>query len=164
MEYPRIAPLKVVGGLSGAIFLSCAMNAALSILAQGHSQPGNTLEGLRPAAYLPLTTMGVLGSATAWSIIRSRARRPNAVLRQLIPSVVGLSLLPCIWLFLVHAEPIGVVALMLMHFVVAAVSVPVLRLTLPLRPDLTTTRRSTQIGFHRSERTDAAVVNGSQVV
>ncbi|NGY62220.1 hypothetical protein G7043_25160 [Lentzea sp. NEAU-D13] len=88
-----------------------------------------------PQVYVFLTAVGVIVVAVAWALIRSKAARPNALLRKLVPIVVAVSLLPDLLLFgIPGASPVDVVALMLMHVVVAAVAVPTFRTVLPLPP------------------------------
>ena len=92
---------------------------------------------LTPAAYIPLTVIGVLAGAVAWQIIRRRAADPSSLLRRLVPIVVALSLIPDVAVGLGHSQVGttwgGVAALMVMHLAVAAIAVPVFRRLLPLR-------------------------------
>jgi hypothetical protein len=128
--------IKVTLGVLAAIVLASVANTAVSFAAQGLGASPEVIQGLAPQAYVFLTTVGVVLAAVAWALIRRKAARPNAVLRKLVPIVVAVSLLPDLLLFgIPGASPIGVVALMLMHVVVAAVAVPIFRKVLPLPAD-----------------------------
>lgn len=128
--------IKVTLGVLATIVLASAVNTAVSFAAQGLGASPEVIQGLAPQAYVFLTTVGVVLAAAAWALIRRKAARPNAVLRKLVPIVVAVSLLPDLPLFgIPGASPIGVVALMLMHVVVAAVAVPIFRKVLPLPAD-----------------------------
>ncbi|WP_211294327.1 DUF6069 family protein [Lentzea kentuckyensis] len=129
---------KVILGVLAAIVLASAANTAVSFAAQALGAAPEVIQGLTPQAYVFLTAVGVIVAAVAWALIRSKAARPNAVLRKLVPIVVAVSLLPDLLLFgIPGASPVGVVALMLMHVVVAAVAVPIFRTVLPLPADRT---------------------------
>jgi hypothetical protein len=74
---------------------------------------------------------GVLVGAVGWSVIRTRAARPSALLRWLVPAVVAISLVPNVLVgFVVGA--LGAAALGLMHIAVAVIAVPVYRRFMPL--------------------------------
>lgn len=127
---------RVVVGVLAAIVLASAANTVLSFAAQAFGASPAVIQGLAPQAYVFLTTVGVIVAAVAWSLIRAKAKRPNAVLRTLVPVVVVVSLLPDLPLFgIAGASAIGVVALMSMHFVVAGIAVPIFAKVLPLPAD-----------------------------
>ncbi|GGU67397.1 DUF6069 family protein [Lentzea flava] len=127
---------KVVLGVLAAIVLASAANTAVSAAAQALGASSAVVQGLTPQAYVFLTAVGVVVAAVAWTLIRRKAARPNAVLRKLVPIVVAVSLLADVPLFAIPgASPIGVVALMLMHVMVSAVAVPIFRTVLPLPAD-----------------------------
>jgi hypothetical protein len=127
---------KVILGVLAAIVLASAANTAVSFAAQALGASPAVIQGLTPQAYVFLTAVGVIVAAVAWALIRSKAARPNAVLRKLVPIVVAVSLVPDLLLFgIPGASPVGVVALMLMHVVVAAVAVPIFQKVLPLPAD-----------------------------
>lgn len=80
---------------------------------------------------------GLLVGLAGWSVVRRVAARPARVLRVLVPVVVLVTLVPDL-LFapsIPGASTTAVVALMLMHVVVAAVGVPVYRSVAPLPAD-----------------------------
>jgi len=127
---------KVVLGVVGAIVVAGVGNALLAALARLLGASPDVTLGLYPQAYLLLTTVGIVIAAVAWAVIRKWASRPRAVLRTLVPVVVGVSLLADVPLFLMDgASVLGVSALMLMHIVVAAVAVPAFAWSLPLPQD-----------------------------
>jgi hypothetical protein len=129
---------KVILGVLATIVLASAANTAVSFAAQALGATPEVIQGLTPQAYVFLTAVGVIVAAVAWALIRSKAARPNALLRKLVPIVVAVSLLPDLLLFgIPGASPVGVVALMVMHVVVAVVAVPIFRIVLPLPADRT---------------------------
>jgi hypothetical protein len=127
---------RVVLGVLAAIVLASVGNTAVSFAAQALGASSDVIQGLAPQAYVFLTTVGVVVAAGAWALIRGKAKRPNALLRKLVPIEVVVSLLPDLPLFgLANASPIGVIALMLMHFLVAGVAVPIFAWVMPLPVD-----------------------------
>jgi uncharacterized protein DUF6069 len=125
---------KVVLGVIAAIVVASIGNAAVSYLAQALGADPATVEGLKPQGYVVLTALGVIIAAFAWASIRKRAKDPARTLGKLVPIVVVLSLLVDIPVFfLPGASAVGVVALMVMHVVVAAVAVPIFHRVLPVR-------------------------------
>ncbi|ANZ42350.1 hypothetical protein BBK82_46975 [Lentzea guizhouensis] len=124
---------KVVLGVVAAVALASLGNAAVSYLAQALGADPDTVEGLKPQGYVVLTALGVIVAAVAWAMIRKRAKDPARTLGKVVPVVVVLSFLADIPVFfLPGASVIGVLALMVMHVVVAAVAVPIFRRVLPV--------------------------------
>ncbi len=74
---------------------------------------------------------GVLVGAVGWSVIRTRAARPSALLRWLVPAVVAISLVPNVLVGFVVGV-LGAAALGLMHIAIAVIAVPVYRRFMPL--------------------------------
>ncbi|MET8761501.1 DUF6069 family protein [Lentzea sp. NPDC004782] len=129
----RTSTGKVVLGVAAAVVLACAGNAVVSFLAQALGADPNAVEGLQPKGYVVLTTIGVVIAAFAWASIRKRAEDPARTLGKLVPIVVAVSFLADVPVFfLPGASAVGVVALMVMHVVVAAVAVPVFHRVLPI--------------------------------
>jgi hypothetical protein len=127
---------KVILGVPAAIVLASAANTVVSFAAKALGADAAVIQGLTPQAYVFLTAVGVVVAAAAWAVIRRKAARPNALLRKLVPAVLVVSLVPDVLLFGVPgASPVGVIALMLMHVVVAAIAVPIFRTVLPLPAD-----------------------------
>ena len=124
---------KVVLGVVAAIVVASIGNAVVSYLAQALGADPNAVEGLKPQGYVVLTALGVIIAAIAWATIRKRAKDPARTLGRLVPIVVVVSFLADVPVFfLPGASIIGVLALMVMHVVVAAVAVPIFRRVLPV--------------------------------
>ena len=104
-------------------------------------------EGFDPlhfASYAGLTVVGVLVAAAAWATIRSRSTKPRSILGRLVPIIVLVSLVPDVILGLskqeAHTTWGGVIALIVMHFAVAAAAVPAFVLSMPVHDkDLSST-------------------------
>ncbi|MER5520845.1 DUF6069 family protein [Streptomyces sp. NPDC002763] len=126
----RRGPLVVAGGVLGAILLSSLANALIAVLAHAVGAPDD-FDPLKPAAYIFLTTLGVLGGTVGWVVVRRFSRDPERLLRRLVPSVVVVSFVPDFFQF-GAGEVTGVVALLLMHVVVAVIAVLAYRRVLPL--------------------------------
>jgi hypothetical protein len=130
----RTSTGKVVLGVVAAVVLACAGNAVVSFLAQALGADPDAVEGLQPKGYVVLTAAGVVIAAFAWASIRKRANDPARTLGRLVPIVVAVSFLADVPVFfLPGASAVGVIALMVMHVVVAAVAVPIFHRVLPLR-------------------------------
>ncbi|KJK33889.1 hypothetical protein UK23_44490 [Lentzea aerocolonigenes] len=129
----RTSTGKVVLGVVAAIAVASIGNAVVSSAAQALGADPNAVEGLKPQGYVVLTAVGVIIAAFAWSSIRKRAKDPARTLAKLVPIVVVISFLADVPVFfLPGASLIGVLALMLMHVVVALVSVPIFHRVLPV--------------------------------
>ena len=85
--------------------------------------------------YGMLTVIGALVGAIGWHLIATRSRRATRLLNWLVPTVLVLSLVPDVLLLASKSQPgtttAGVIALMLMHFGVAAAAVPAYRRFIP---------------------------------
>ena len=92
---------------------------------------------LQPGAYLTFGIAGVLAAIAGWVLVVRIARRSARMLRILVPVLVVASLVPDVVLlltgFIPGATPVGVIGLMLMHPVVAAVAVLTGRRIAPAR-------------------------------
>jgi hypothetical protein len=129
----RTSTGKVVLGVAGAIVIAAIGNAVVSYVAQKFGADPNAVEGLKPQGYVVLTALGVIIAAFAWASVRKRAKDPARTLGKLVPIVVVVSFLADVPVFfLPGTSVVGVLALMVMHVVVAAVSVPIFRRVLPL--------------------------------
>jgi hypothetical protein len=75
--------------------------------------------------------VGVLIGAGGWAVLRKAAKDPEALVRWLVPAVVGVSFIPD---FLLWGDggATGVIALLLMHVAVAATAVTAYRKVMPL--------------------------------
>jgi hypothetical protein len=115
--------------------LTLAAAVAVAVLAAGVIALAATAAGatsfppLMPLVFGPFAAAGVLAAYAGWRIVRARVRNPRRVLRVLVPVLLVLSFVPDTVLLLTGFIPgttvTGVVALMLMHLVVAGVAVPV---------------------------------------
>ncbi|MFD4507592.1 DUF6069 family protein [Streptomyces sp. NPDC058457] len=127
--------LIIAGGLVGTAVVAIALNAVVAVSARAAGASGD-FQPLHLTAYAPLTVFGVLVGAAAWAIVRARSARPAGLLRTLVPVVVLVSLVPDVLVGASDSKPGtswgAVIALMVMHFVVAAVAVPAFRRFLPL--------------------------------
>lgn len=85
--------------------------------------------------YGTLTVLGAIAGAIGWRLIATRSRRATRLLTVLVPIVLALSLFPDTVLLITKSQPgtttAGVLALMLMHFGVAAAAVPAYRRFIP---------------------------------
>lgn len=85
--------------------------------------------------YGTLTVLGAIVGAIGWRLIATRSRRATRLLTVLVPIVLVLSLFPDTVLLITKSQPgtttAGVLALMLMHFGVAAAAVPAYRRFIP---------------------------------
>ena len=85
--------------------------------------------------YGMLTVIGALVGAIGWHLIATRSRHATRLLTWLVPTVLVLSLVPDVLLLASKSQPgtttAGVIALMLMHFGVAAAAVPAYRRFIP---------------------------------
>jgi hypothetical protein len=82
---------------------------------------------LQPAAYLTFATVGTLAGIGGWMLVVRLVKQSARLLRTLVPTLVILTLVPDVVLlvspFIPGATPVGVIALMLMHPIVATVAV-----------------------------------------
>jgi hypothetical protein len=123
---------RIALGLAAAAVVSIALNTVVALAATALS-PNGTSMGLQLVAYAPLTIIGVLAGALGWSLIRRRAVNARATLRKLVPTVTVLSFIPDVLLLVTGvADVVNMVALLVMHVVVAAVTVTAVSRVLPL--------------------------------
>ncbi|MFC4066559.1 DUF6069 family protein [Actinoplanes subglobosus] len=120
--------IAVAGGL---IINSLIAAAALGLGASDEFQQ------LTLPVYGPLTVIGAVIAAVAWRVIVGRSRNARRILRILVPVVLLVSLIPDFLLLASKSQPgtttTGVIALILMHFGVAAVAVPAFQRLMPPR-------------------------------
>jgi peptidoglycan/LPS O-acetylase OafA/YrhL len=125
-------PWVIAGGLLAAIAAAGAVNAGLALLAPAVNVPSD-FRALNPRSYLLFTAIGVLLGALGWSWARKRSSKPGALLRWLVPAVVGASFIPDFFL-LDEGGTMGVVTALLMHLVVAVIAIAAYRSIMPLAP------------------------------
>jgi hypothetical protein len=133
----RSHAVRAVTFLVAAVVCAVLVNTVIAVLARAAGASDGFMP-LQVAAYLPFTVIGVLAGSAGWAAVRRWSRRPAGVLRWLVPTVVGVSLLPDVALLFTDAQPntsgIAVAGLIVMHQATAAVAVPILARALPL-PD-----------------------------
>jgi hypothetical protein len=124
---------RVLLGIAAAAVVSIALNAVVALVASALN-PNGTHMGLVVTAYAPLTVIGVLAGTIGWAAVRRYAGNARAVLRVLVPVVVVLSFIPDFGLLISGmADAANLVGLLLMHVVVATVTVTAVSRVLPLR-------------------------------
>ena len=111
---------------------SAVVCTVISLVTQALGVDASVVKGLEAPLYLSFALVGLVIAAAAWVLVRSRARRPSAVLRVLVPVVVALSMVPNILIGLAGFGWAGAIALMLMHLVVAVAGVLAFVRFLPL--------------------------------
>jgi hypothetical protein len=130
----RRHPMTAVAGVLAAIAAASAINAVLAVTARAVADKPDGFGPLDPGAYIFLTAMGVILGAVGWAVVRKASKRPEELLRKLVPAVVVLSFVPDFFL-LQDGGVVGVATLMIMHLAVALVAVPVYRKIMPLSTD-----------------------------
>lgn len=124
--------LRVAIGILTAAVISIAVNTGIALGALALN-PGGTRTGLDLPAYASLTGVGILAGTVGWAVIRRYATHAQAMLRILVPVVVVLSFIPDLGLLVSGAaDAINVAGLLVMHVVVATVTVATVSRTLPL--------------------------------
>jgi hypothetical protein len=119
-----------LGAAGGLIINSLIAWAGRDLLNAPHE-----FNPLTVPVYGTLTVLGAIIGAIAWRLIATRSRRATRLLTVLVPAVLVLSLFPDTVLLITKSQPgtttAGVLALMLMHFGVAAAAVPAYRRFIP---------------------------------
>lgn len=123
---------EVALGLLGAAVVSIAVNFLIALLAGNFIPAGADRKGLSLAEYAPATVIGIALGTLGWYLVRRSARNPRRVLRILVPVVVVLSWIPDLGILAAGATVANSVALIAMHAVVAAATVPTLARVMPL--------------------------------
>lgn len=134
---PAVASIRTTAlTLASAAVVAYAVTwiVALAALAAG-ADPA--FAPLVPYVFGTFAVGGVLAGHLGWRLVRGLVPRPRAVLRVLVPVAVLLSLIPDVVLLLTGFIPgtttTGVVALMLMHPIVATIAVAVSQRLAPVR-------------------------------
>lgn len=132
---PRTTAARVAIGVVVAVLAAVVANAVVAFVALTLGA-SDGFQPLQAPAYVSLTVIGVLAGVAGWAAVRRWSRRPAAVLRGLVPTVVVVSLVPDVALLFTDAQPntsgLAVAALMIMHVATAAVAVPIFARALPL--------------------------------
>lgn len=127
------APVRVA--LLAAVGVVALVVNALTAVGARAAGASEAFGPLHPAAYVPLTVVGVLLSIGGWAVVRRAASRPGRVLRVLVPVLLVLSLVPDLTIApgMEGANLLGVLALVHMHLTTAALLVLGLSRALPVR-------------------------------
>ena len=116
---------------------SLAANSLIAWAGRNTSDTGDSFEPLLAASFGPATAAGVVTGAIGWRLIVAHHHHAAKLLQWLTPTVLAVSLIPDVMLLVSDSEPgitVGrVVALMLMHLAIGAVSVPLYRTFMPPR-------------------------------
>jgi hypothetical protein len=125
-ERPAARPLAVALTMLVAVATSAIATTLIAVVAQAAGVAAG-FPPLQPAVYLTFAVAGTLAALGGWTLVVRLVRRSARALRVLVPVLVVLSLVPDVVLmatgFIPGTTPGAVVALMLMHPVVAAVAV-----------------------------------------
>jgi hypothetical protein len=124
--------LSVLVAAVGSVIADVVIASTARAVGASHA-----FQPLTPAAYVPLTILGIIFGAVAWQTVRAKAKNPTVVLGRLVPIVVVLSLIPDVLVGAGRGE-VGtswgaVAALMVMHLAVATIAVTAFRRWMPLR-------------------------------
>ncbi|MFJ2826787.1 DUF6069 family protein [Streptomyces sp. NPDC087263] len=130
----RPGRLVIIGGVLAAIVASSIIEAAVAAIARGAGASDDFMP-LHASAFVFFTVLGLSFGAIGWIIVRRRSGDPESLLRKLVPAVLAISFIPDLALLVSdyspHANAVGVVALLVMHVVVAAVGVFAFHKVLP---------------------------------
>ncbi|MFF9564622.1 DUF6069 family protein [Leifsonia sp. NPDC014704] len=113
--------------LVAATLIAIGLNAVIASVA--HALSVSSAYGpLTVPAYVSMTVLGVVAGWVGWVLIRRRARNPRRALTIIVPIVVVASFVPDVLLAVLRFVPGttsgAVLALALMHIVVAGVAIP----------------------------------------
>ncbi|MCE7004424.1 DUF6069 family protein [Kibdelosporangium philippinense] len=130
-----VKPVVVTGFLIAAAVVACAVNIGIAALAHA-AGASEDFGPLTIGAYVPYSLYGFAAGAIGWAVLRWKASDPAKVLRWLVPTVLVLSCIPDLAMFFSDFEPnanaVGIIALLLMHTVVAVCAVLALGKALPV--------------------------------
>jgi hypothetical protein len=137
-RHARTGGALAAGALAAATIVATALNAAVAAIAHAAGASPD-FQALQLPTYATFTLIGVLAGAAGWAVIRARSANPRRLLRVLVPGVVLVSLVPDVLVGASDQMPGAswgaAVALMAMHFIVAAVAVGAYLRVLPLPDD-----------------------------
>ena len=130
VSWKSTAAAAVVGAVGGLV-----INSLVALVTKAVFDIQDEFQQLTLPVYGFLTVLGAIVGAVVWHLVVARSRNASGVLRVLVPTVLVLSLIPDVMLLVTESQPgtttAGVIALMLMHFGVAAAAVPALRRFVP---------------------------------
>ncbi|MGC9542180.1 DUF6069 family protein [Streptomyces sp. UG1] len=125
----------VIGGLLAAAAASSIVEADIAALARA-AGASDDFQPLQASAFVFFTVVGLVIGAIGWSIVRRSSKDPESLLRKLLPAVVVVSFIPDLAMlvsdYTPHADAVGVIALLVMHVVVAVAAVFTFHKILPL--------------------------------
>jgi len=109
-----------------AVVASAVVTSVIAIIAHA-AGVADAFPPLQPQAYLTFAVVGTLAATGGWVLVVRLVRRSARLLRVLVPALLVLTLIPDVVLlatgFIPGATPGAVIALMLMHPVVAGAAV-----------------------------------------
>ena len=121
------------GAVAGVI--AAVTNVVISAIARGPLGASDDFVPLTPGPVVMWTMLGAVIGAAGWHLIVNRSARSRTLLSALVPTVLVLSLIPDVALLVTDSVPgqttSGVVALMVMHVVTAAIAVTAYRKAMP---------------------------------
>ena len=131
VSWKSTAIAAVIGAVGGLV-----INSLIAVVARSVFDAPAEFQPLTLPAYGTFTVFGAIIGAVGWHLIATRARHATRLLGWLVPTLLVLSLIPDLMLLADKtAQPgtttAGVIALMLMHFGVAAAAVPAYRKFIP---------------------------------
>jgi hypothetical protein len=131
---PRVRTVALL--VLAAVAASALLTSLIALVARA-AGAGDAFPPLQPQVYLAFAIGGTLAALGGWALVVRFVRRSARLLRVLVPVLVVLSFVPDIALlvlgFIPGTTPGAVIALMLMHLVVAAVAVLAGRRIAPAR-------------------------------
>lgn len=123
------------GAVAGGI--AAVVNIAVSAVARGPLGAGDGFAPLTPGPIVLWTILGALVGAAGWRLFVNRSASSGALLARLVPTVLVLSFIPDVALLATDAMPgqstAGVLSLMTMHVLTAAILVTGYRRAMPPR-------------------------------
>ena len=130
------ASSALTAGFTGGV-VAAVLNVAISAIARGAFDAGDDFAPLTPGPIVMWSVLGALIGAFGWRLIVNKKADSRALLSKLVPTVVVLSFIPDVALLVSDAmagqTTAGVIALMVMHVVTAAVVVTAYRRVMPPR-------------------------------
>ena len=130
------ASSALTAGFAGGV-LAAFLNVAISAVARGPLDASDDFAPLTPGPIVLWTILGAVIGAVGWRLIVNNRAHSRALLAKLVPTVLVLSFIPDVALLLSDSmagqTTAGVIALMVMHVVTAAVVVTAYRRAMPPR-------------------------------
>ncbi len=115
--------------------LAAIVNVAVSAIARGPFDASDDFVPLTPGPIVMWTILGAVIGALGWRLIVTKKVDSHALLTKLVPTVLVLSFLPDLALLATDTMPgqstAGVLALMVMHVLTAAIVVTGYRRSMP---------------------------------